>query len=271
VRAAGLGGGRAVVAGDISSQFISALLMAAPAARLPSELIVSGELVSKPYVQMTLGVMAAFGVSVESGLTGFRVLPGCYRACRYAIEPDASAASYFLAAAAITRGSVTVEGLSRESPQGDVAFCDLLARMGCRVRFQADRLTVVGGPLRGIETDMRAISDTVPTLAAVALFADGPTTIRGVAHIRRKESDRIGALATELRRLGAAVEEYDDGLRIVPGELHGATVDTYDDHRLAMSLALVGLATPGVIIKDPGCTAKTYPGFFADLAGLTGK
>ena len=260
-----------MVAGDISSQFLSALLMAAPGAQSSSELIVSGELVSKPYVEMTLGVMAAFGVSVETGPAGFRVLPCCYRACRYAIEPDASAASYFLAAAAITRGSVTIEGLSRDSLQGDVAFCDLLERMGCQVRCQADRITLVGGPLRGIETDMRDISDTVPTLAAVALFADGPTTIHGVAHIRRKESDRIGALATELRRLGAAVEEYDDGLRIVPGNLHGATLDTYDDHRLAMSLALVGLATPGVIIKDPGCTAKTYPGYFTDLAALVGK
>jgi 3-phosphoshikimate 1-carboxyvinyltransferase len=210
-------------------------------------------------------------VIVQRDGTRFRISPACYHGCSYQIEPDASAASYFLAAAAITGGSVTVQGLSRQGLQGDVAFCDCLERMGCQVRCDADGLTVTGGRLRGIEIDMNAISDTVPTLAAVALFADGPTTIRGVAHIRRKESDRIGALATELRRLGATVQEYEDGLRIVPGELRGATLDTYDDHRLAMSLALVGLATPGVVIKDPGCTAKTYPAFFADLGKLAGR
>jgi 3-phosphoshikimate 1-carboxyvinyltransferase len=271
VRAAGLRGGVATVAGNISSQFLSAVLMAAPGAQLPTELAVSGELVSQPYVEMTLGVMAAFGVIVQRDGTRFRISPACYHGCSYQIEPDASAASYFLAAAAITGGSVTVQGLSRQGLQGDVAFCDCLERMGCQVRCDADGLTVTGGRLRGIEIDMNAISDTVPTLAAVALFADGPTTIRGVAHIRRKESDRIGALATELRRLGATVQEYEDGLRIVPGELRGATLDTYDDHRLAMSLALVGLATPGVVIKDPGCTAKTYPAFFADLGKLAGR
>ena len=142
--------------------------------------------------------------------------------------------------------------------------------MGCQVRAAAGGLTVTGGPLRGIEADMNATSDTVPTLAAVALLADGPTTIRGVGHIRHKETDRIRALATELGKLGAAVEEYDDGLKIIPGRLHGATLDTYDDHRMAMSLALVGLAVAGVVIRNPACTAKTYPGFFQDLAKLTG-
>ncbi len=269
VRAAGLRGGQATVSGSISSQFLSALLMAAPAARQPVELTISGTLVSQPYVEMTLRVMEAFGVVVEHDGDRFLVSPGRYRACPYAIEPDASAASYFLAAAAITRGSVMVEGLSRNSLQGDVAFCDCLAQMGCQVQYGPDRLTVVGGPLHGIETNMNAISDTVQTLAAVALFADGPTMIRGVAHIRHKETDRIRALAIELRKLGAAVDGNEDGLRIVPGLLHGATLDTYDDHRMAMSLALVGLAVPGVILRDPGCTAKTYPGFFTDLARLT--
>ena len=191
-----------------------------------------------------------------------------YRGLRYAIEPDASAASYFFAAAAITQGEVTVEGLSRGSLQGDVAFCDCLRQMGCDVRYFDDRITVAGRPLRGIEVDMNAISDTVQTLAAVALFADGPTTIRGVAHIRHKETDRIHALAVELRKLGGEVEEYADGLRITPGELHGAEIDTYDDHRMAMSLALPGLAVPGVVIRDPGCTAKTYPGYFAGFGRL---
>ncbi len=192
-----------------------------PGAAAPVELAIAGRLVSKPYIDMTLAVMGAFGVAVAAG-PPWQIAPGTYRACRYAIEPDASAASYFLAAAAVTRGAVTIEGLSRQSLQGDVAFCDCLEQMGCQVRGDAGGLTVVGGPLRGIEVDMNAISDTVPTLAVVALLARGPTTIRGVAHIRHKETDRIRALATELRKLGAAVEELDDGLRIIPGTLRGA-------------------------------------------------
>jgi 3-phosphoshikimate 1-carboxyvinyltransferase len=270
IRARGLPGGKATVRGDVSSQFLSGLLMAAPFAEEPVELSVKGDLVSKPYVRMTLEVMAAFGIEVEQiEGQGFK-LPAraAYQSCEYQIEPDASAASYFFAAAAISGGRVTVEGLSRDSVQGDVAFVDLLQRMGCQTLFEHDRITVAAGPLKGIEADMNAISDTVQTLAAVALFADGPTTIRGVAHIRHKETDRIGALAAELRRLGAQVEERADGLCIEPAALHGATIETYQDHRMAMSLALVGLKTPGVIIRDPACTAKTYPKFFEDLAGL---
>lgn len=270
VRAAGLPGGRAEVAGNISSQFLSGLLMAAPRAREPVELVVRGELVSIPYVTMTLRVMEAFGISVASaGGPPLRIpVDRPYQACRYEIEPDASAASYFFAAAAIAGGSVAVEGLTYRSIQGDVAFCDCLRKMGCKVTDGADRITVTGGRLHGIEIDMNAISDTVQTLAAVALFADGPTTITHVGHIRHKETDRIHALAVELRKLGAAVEELADGLRIIPGPLHGTEVDTYDDHRMAMSLALVGLRVPGVTIRDPGCTAKTYPQFFEDLRSL---
>jgi 3-phosphoshikimate 1-carboxyvinyltransferase len=274
VRAAGLPGGRAVVAGDISSQFLSGLLMAAPYAVKPVELIVEGDLVSKPYVEMTLAVMSAFGVKVAADdLSRFVVPMGRpYRGRVYAIEPDASAASYFFAAAAIAGGEVTVEGLSRDSLQGDVAFCDCLERMGCRVEYGPKGITVARQErLRGIHVDMNAISDTVQTLAAVALFADGPTTIAGVAHIRHKETDRIHALAVELSKLGAAVEERNDGLRIVPGPLRAAEIDTYNDHRMAMSLALVGLAVPGVVIRDPACTAKTYPGFFEDLARVCGR
>ncbi|MEX2118110.1 MAG: 3-phosphoshikimate 1-carboxyvinyltransferase [Pirellulales bacterium] len=273
IRARGLPGVKATVRGDVSSQFLSGLLMAAPFAEEPVELSVKGDLVSKPYIRMTLEVMAAFGVEVERlGDQRFKLPAGAaYRACEYQIEPDASAASYFFAAAAISGGRVTVEGLSRDSVQGDVAFVDLLQRMGCQALFEHDRITVAAGPLKGIEADMNAISDTVQTLAAVALFADGPTTIRGVAHIRHKETDRIGALAAELRRLGAYVDERADGLCIEPAALHGATIETYQDHRMAMSLALVGLKTPGVIIRDPACTAKTYPKFFEDLAGLAGQ
>ena len=266
----GLPGGKATIAGSVSSQFLSGLLMAAPYARSPVELTVSGELVSQPYVEMTLAVMRAFGVSPRAeGLSRFLIPAGrLYRGRPYAIEPDASAASYFFAAAAIAGGSVTVEGLSRQSLQGDVAFCECLARMGCRVDYGAEAITVTGGPLVGIQTDMNAISDTVQTLAAVALFARGPTTITGVAHIRHKETDRIAALAAELRKLGADVEERADGLRIAPQARRGAEIETYDDHRMAMSMAIVGLAQPGVVIRDPGCTAKTYPDFFDDLARL---
>lgn len=272
VHATGLRGGRAEVAGSISSQFLSGLLMAAPCARGDVELAVAGPLVSRPYVDMTLAVMRAFGAEArEPGPGRFLVPTGSpYRARTYAVEPDASAASYFFAAAAMTGGRVTVEGLSRQSLQGDVAFCACLERMGCRVEYGPDSITVTGAPLRGIEADMNAISDTVQTLAAAALVAEGPTTVTGVAHVRHKETDRIAALAAELRKLGAAVEERPDGLTIAPGPLRPAEIETYDDHRMAMSLALVGLCAPGVVILNPACTAKTYPRFFEDLARLTG-
>lgn len=270
IHAHGLAGGRATVAGDISSQFLSGLLMAAPYALADVELLVQGELVSRPYIDMTLAVMASFGVHVGADASNrFTIAaPQHYQARPYDIEPDASAASYFFAAAAITQGEVTVEGLSRDSLQGDVAFCDCLEQMGCAVQHGRNRITVLGRPLCGIDIDMNAISDTVQTLGAVALFAEGPTTIHGVAHIRHKETDRIHALAVELRKLGAEVDERADGLKITPRPLHGAEIDTYDDHRMAMSLALAGLVVPGVVIRDPGCTAKTYPQFFRDLEGL---
>jgi len=269
VHAAGLPGGHAEVAGNISSQFLSALLLASPYAASDVVLAVRGELVSKPYVSMTLAVMRAFGVKMVSDDLPLRVSASqSYYGRTYAIEPDASAASYFFAAAAIAGGNVAVEGLSRNSLQGDVAFCDCLRQMGCEVMDGETQITVQGKPLRGIDVDMNAISDTVQTLSAVALFAEGPTTIRNVGHIRHKETDRIAALATELRKFGAEIDEHADGLQITPKPLHGAAIDTYNDHRMAMSMALVGLAVPGVVIRDPCCTSKTYPNFFSDLAGL---
>ena len=269
VHGRGLPGGKATVRGDISSQFLSGLLLAAPYAEQPVELTVEGPLVSQPYVLMTLAVMRAFGVTVEGPeLNRFEVPRTAYQPCEYSIEPDASAASYFFATAAVTGGRVAVEGLSRGSLQGDVAFCECLAKMGCDVDYQSSATTVLGRPLRGIDVDMNAISDTVQTLAVVALFAEGPTTIRNVAHIRHKETDRIGNLATELRKLGATVEELSDGLRIAPAPLHGARIETYNDHRMAMSLAVAGLKVPGVVILDPRATEKTYPDFFRDLAKL---
>jgi 3-phosphoshikimate 1-carboxyvinyltransferase len=221
---------------------------------------------------MTLAVMRSFGIDMpENDLRRFVVPLGHYRGRAYDIEPDASAASYFFAVAAITGGEVTVEGLSHESLQGDVAFVECLAKMGCEVRPAESFITVVGHSLHGIDADMNAISDTVQTLAVVALFADGPTTITGVAHNRHKETDRIGNLAIELRKLGAEVQEHDDGLTITPQPLHGARLATYNDHRMAMCLALAGLRVPGVVIENPRCTEKTYPNFFADLARIVGR
>jgi 3-phosphoshikimate 1-carboxyvinyltransferase len=273
VHASGLAGGRSTIRGDVSSQFLSGLLMAAPYAKTPIELVVEDTLVSQPYIHMTLAVMKSFGIATPTAvLSRFTTPLGKYRGCDYEIEPDASAASYFFAAAAITGGRVTVEGLTRRALQGDVGFVDVLERMGCEVSESGNAITVVGRKLRGIDIDMNAVSDTMQSLAPVALFAEGPTRIRGVAHNRHKETDRIHAVAVELRKLGVEVNEFDDGLEIrPPAKLNGAEIDTYDDHRMAMSFALAGLKVPGVVIRDPDCTRKTYPEFFADLASFGGS
>ena len=286
IRSRGLQGGAASVRGSTSSQFASGLAMVAPCTSQGMQIQFAGTLVSLPYLDMTRRVMEAFGADCSpEGDRGWRIAPSGYQGRDYAIEPDASAASYFLAAAAITGGSVRVEGLSRRSMQGDVGFADALGRMGCTVAWNEgpeESITVTGRAVRGIDIDMNAISDTVPTLAVVALFADGPTTIRNVAHIRDKETDRIGDLTCELRRLGATVEEHADGFTIAPvahtgaespgpggAGLHGATVKTYDDHRMAMSLALVGLRVPGVLIADPACVGKTFPDYWDRLDAIT--
>ncbi|MBN9517212.1 3-phosphoshikimate 1-carboxyvinyltransferase [bacterium] len=263
----------------VSSQFLSALLMVAGRGNATGETLsihVEGPVVSEPYIAMTEEMLRTWGIPIGVSRNENETVyhfPSDATAhygklAAYAIEPDASAASYFWAAAAVAGGRVTVAGLTRKSLQGDVRFVDVLAKMGCRVEECDAGITVHGGPLRGVDVDMNDISDTVMTLGAVSLFADGPTTIRNVAHIRHKETDRIAALATELRKLGAAVEERADGLTITPGPLRGAAVDTYNDHRMAMSLALVGLKVPGVVIRNPGCVAKTYPGFWQDLEKL---
>jgi 3-phosphoshikimate 1-carboxyvinyltransferase len=278
VNASGLRGGQLTVRGDTSSQFLSGLLLAAPYAVTDIHIRVEGELVSVPYVGMTQEVMEAFGAQVSAVSRYASVaIPALqmYRARSYAIEPDASAASYFWAAAAITGGEVSVEGLKIPSIQGDVWFVELLERMGCEAVQDSEGIKLVGGQLHGIEIDMNPISDTVQTLAAVALFAKGPTTIRGVGHIRHKETDRIGDLARELRKFGAVVDELPDGLKIKPPadirQRRDITIETYNDHRMAMSLALPGLVLPGITILNPGCTAKTYPRFFEDLKRLVGE
>lgn len=268
VKSKGLSGGVSVVSAELSSQFLSGLLMAAPLAKHPIRLTVEGPLVSEPYVEMTCALMKSFGVEVHRERHSFQIEPQAYRALVYDIEPDASAASYFWAAAAVTQGDVTVTGLHANSLQGDVQFVRCLEQMGCQVQFLDDAVRVIGGPLRGIEVDMGDVSDTVQTLAAVALFAEGPTVVRGVAHNRVKETDRIEDLATELRRVGATVDTFEDGLAIQPGVLRPAEIETYNDHRMAMSLALIGLRQPGIRILNPGCTVKTYPDYFKDLFSI---
>jgi 3-phosphoshikimate 1-carboxyvinyltransferase len=281
VRGGGWQGGEIRLKGDISSQFLSALLMVAPLAQRETIFQIDGGLVSIPYVRMTALLMAECGIEFAAPVgdpatwrdSDFSriAIPGGqdYPARLFTIEPDASAASYFFAAAAMTQGEITVTGRWHPQMQGDVQFVRLLEAMGCLVDVTPRGITVQGtAQLQGIEVDMNAISDTVMTLAAVACVAQGPTTIRNVAHIRHKESDRLHALATELRKVGAEVEEWPDGLRISPRPLHGATLETYNDHRLAMSLALLGLCQPGIVLNRPGCVAKTYPRFFADLALL---
>lgn len=273
IRARGLQGGLTEVAGDISSQFLSGLLMAAPYAQHDVTIRVRGELVSRPYVDMTIRVMESFGIEVEEqaeDLYSIRA-PRTYRGMDYSIEPDASAASYFWAIAAIAGGSVRVEGLDFTSMQGDVEFARVLERMGCSVVSGEGWIEVSGGTLHGIDIDMNKISDTVQTIAPVALFAEGPTRIRGVSHNRHKETDRISDLACELRKLGAEIIEHPDGLTITPRSLRGATLETYRDHRMAMGLSLVGLRLAGTKIQDPRCTGKTFPDFFEVVGQLIGQ
>lgn len=273
VRGKGLGGGTVVIRGDTSSQFASALLLAAPLAADPVTIRLAGPLVSKPYIDMTLAVVESFGVSCDrtSG-DELRFSGQChYQGRTFAIEPDASSASYFFGLAAITGGTVTVAGLGSSSRQGDMSFVRYLETMGCQIVMQSNSTTVTGGPLLGMDADLSDASDLVPTLAAVACFASSPTRLHNVGHIRGKESDRLSALATELRKVGAGIEEEENGLVIRPAAMHGAVLDTYDDHRMAMSLALIGLRVPGISIRNPSCTAKTYPEYFRDLAAACGR
>jgi len=275
VRAGGLRGGTATVEGSRSSQYLSALLMVAPYAGAPVTLEVAGELQSKPFIDMTLRLMSDFGVEVgREGYRRFDVAPGRYRPRDLEIEGDAMAAGYFWAAAAVTGGRVRVANLGKRTRQGDARFAEVLERMGCEVRWGDGSCEVRGprpGRLRGGSFDLNDMPDQAQTLAAVALFADAPVKIRNVWNLRIKETDRLAALATELRRLGAEVAEEEDSLTVVPlsriprGDV---AVETYGDHRMAMALAVVGARLPGVAIRDPSCVAKTYPRFFEDFLGL---
>ncbi|MCH7813278.1 MAG: 3-phosphoshikimate 1-carboxyvinyltransferase [Planctomycetes bacterium] len=279
VHAAGLTGGRVVFSGPPSSQMISGLLMAAPLARGDVFIEVRKQLVSAPYVAMTVAVMRAFGVEtvvrIEEGGARFIVAESQrYHGREYEIEPDASNASYFLAAPAIAGGQLTVQGLGTTSVQGDVKFVDLLEKMGCRVDRGSTWLTVHGPSsdrrLVGIDVDLNDMPDMAQTLAVVALFAEGPTRIRNIANLRLKETDRLAALARELDRLGATVEIHADGLTVhPPGQVIPSAIDTYDDHRMAMSFALAALAVEGMVINDPGCVSKTFPDFFERWQGIS--
>ena len=272
IHAHGLDGGPTSMPGRRSSQYFSSILLSAPYARRPVEVEVEGPLTSAPYLDLTADVMAAFGAPMENrGYRLFRVEPGQYRGRSFAIEPDASAASYLLAAAAVTGGVVTVRNLSTRSHQGDVAFARILERMGCGLEDTDEGLRLTGADrLSGIDVDMNACSDTALTLAAIAPFCDSPVHIRNVAHMRIQETDRIHAMVTELKRAGVPVEEREDGFSVSPAVPRPATFDTYDDHRIAMSLALIGLRTEGCSIRGPECVNKTFPGFFEVLEGMVG-
>jgi 3-phosphoshikimate 1-carboxyvinyltransferase len=236
------------------------------------ELRLEDELTSKPYVDLTLQTMERFGVHVErEGYSLFRVPRGAYRGCTYPVEGDASAATYFLASAAVTGGKVRVHGVGETSVQGDTAFLSLLEAMGARTGRGKAWMEVEGPVSRGGNFDMNGLPDAVPTLAMVGLFAPAPTEIRRVANLRVKESDRIAAVASELTKLGARVETFADGLRVTPGPPRGAVLQTHEDHRMAMTFAVAGLAIPDVVLEDPGCVTKSFPDFFERLEALAGK
>ena len=270
-------GGRSGVvrlAGDVSSQFLSGLLLSGPCRAGGLVVELTTDLVSRPYVDLTVAVMAAFGATVDQpDERTFAVAPGGYRAQSYQVEPDASAASYPLAAAAICGGSVTVEGLGSGALQGDAAFADLLGAMGCDVARTDAATTVsrpVDRPLAGGRFDLTHVSDTAQTLAVVAPYATGPVRIEGIGFIRRKEIDRIAAVATELARCGVPVRIDDDGWTIEPAAPQPAVIETSEDHRMAMSFALLGLRSEGIAIAGPACVAKTFPGYWQMLEGLRG-
>ncbi|MBY6185559.1 3-phosphoshikimate 1-carboxyvinyltransferase [Marinobacter hydrocarbonoclasticus] len=272
IKAGQLQGGRVSIDGSISSQFLTALLMAAPLANDELIIDVQGDLVSKPYIDITLALMARFGVDVENReyqqfvvTAGQRyVSPG-----RFLVEGDASSASYFLAAAAIGGGPITVHGVGRQSLQGDKHFADALEAMGAIIEWQDESITARRGELNGIDMDMNHIPDAAMTIATTALFAHGPTTIRNVYNWRVKETDRLAAMATELKKVGAVVEEGHDFLRVEPVEnLQHAAIDTYNDHRIAMCFSLLAVGGVPVTINDPGCTAKTFPDYFERLNAL---
>lgn len=273
----GLPGGKCLIDGSRSSQFISAMLMVAPYAKSSLEIEVVNEFVSRPYVILTIRTMSEMGIGTNyEGVRLFHPTHGArYRTGSYPIEGDASAASYFLAAPAILGGRCAVTNIRADSPQGDVGFAKVLARMGCTVHLgflDGNRgLEVARDPredLKPINIGLNAMPDVAQTLAAVCMFAKGTSTMVNIGNLRIKETDRLSALTNELTRLGAKVNEGPESIEITPGEPTAAEVETYDDHRMAMAMSLIGLGRPGVTIKDPSCVSKTYPNYFQDLDRL---
>jgi 3-phosphoshikimate 1-carboxyvinyltransferase len=268
IKTSGWSGGIARINSEMSSQFISGILMAAPFAKGDTRIILEGKIVSQSYIGITLAMLNDWGINTTKISEREYLIKGNQTGNRfeYQIEPDASAASYFYAAAAITGGTITTPGLGKTSLQGDLKFVHALELMGATVTQTNNSTTITGKELHGINIDMNDISDTVMTLGVVACFAKGSTKITNIGHIRHKETDRISALANELRKIGALVEEFPDSIIIHPAKLHGAEIETYNDHRIAMSFAIAGLKVPGITICNPSCVAKTYPNFFDDLA-----
>lgn len=264
--------GKVSIDGSVSSQFLTAVLMAAPLFAGRTEIHITGELVSKPYIEITLDIMQKFGVIVTHNQYKSFVIEGGqhYQAPgEFMVEGDASSASYFLAAGAIKGGRVQVNGVGKTSVQGDIRFAEVLAQMGAKVEYADTYIAVESGTLRGIDIDLNHIPDAAMTIAVAALFADGPTTIRNIYNWRVKETDRLAAMSTELRKVGATVEEGHDYITVIPpSELHHACIDTYDDHRIAMCFSLVALGDTAITINDPGCTAKTFPDYFQRFASL---
>jgi 3-phosphoshikimate 1-carboxyvinyltransferase len=270
VESQGLKGGTARIKGEESSQFLSGLLIVAPYAQKDVNVEVTGSLASKPYVDITQDVVSAFGVEVKNrGYQSFFIKAGQrYLPQEYRIEGDASSASYFFSAAAVCRRRVRVKNFNPATIQGDIGFLEILERMGCRVTRGSDWIEVLGKELRGIEVDMNEMPDLVPTLAVTAAFAQGETVIKNIGHLRLKESDRIHALAVELSKMDIRVREEEDGLEIEGGKPRGAEIETYNDHRMAMSFAIAGLAVSGVRIKEERCVDKSFPGFWEVLQKL---
>ena len=270
IQANGLEGGKTRLDTSKSSQFLTSLMLTAPCAKKGIEIEVVGNL-NTSYIDITLAVMEAFGTQViHKDYQHFHIAGGQqYQPRSYHIEPDASSASYFFAAAALTGGCVTVKHLSTSSAQGDVQFVNVLEQMGCQVGVSDAGITVRGPhQLKGIDVDMKTISDTALTLAAIAPFADSKVVIRNIEHTRWQETDRIHAMVTELRKLGVPVIEHQDGLEISPSPITPAAIDTYSDHRVAMAFSLIGLKVPGIRINDPECVSKTFPNYFEVLQGL---
>ena len=263
----GILGGEINLAGNNSSQYLTSILLSAPYFKNGTTINIDGELTSNPYADITIDIMKTFGVTVEcTNHTRFHISAGqSYHAMDYTIEADWSSASYFLAAAAITQGEVTLIGLNSKSVQGDAGFLNVLEKMGCKVERSSEKIFIQGNPLNGININMNSMPDVVQTLAVTALFAEGETCISGIGNLRIKETDRIEALETELSRLGAGVESGEDYLKISPGTYIPNDFETYNDHRLAMRLALVGLKVPGIRIKNPSCVEKSFPNFFEQL------